>query len=863
MRPLLLVALLGLGLGSRPAGADDPKVAYFADGYHGGIYGHYPPGYTAFIVEQLRAHPDWKINLEIEPETWDMARVAEPEAYEALRAFVADRAGGGRVEIVNPSYGQSYLFQASGESVIRQFDHGIRKTREHFPGVPLTTYSTEEPCFTSCLPPVLKSFGYDHAVLKNPNTCWGGYTSAHGGELVNWVGPDGSTLLAVPRYASEGLQPGSCWQTTGWRNAPDFIRACFAQGIEHPAGMCLQDAGWRGGPWLGREEKGRYAPSRYVTWRDYIRTVTPGRTDQDWHFTQEDVRPGLMWGAQVLQRIAQQGRAAEHRLLAAEKLAAMAYVDAGRPGDTRAFDEAWRGVLLSQHHDCWIVPYNGRLGNTWADQVRRWTGLADAASDLAVQRSLDALLAGRGQRGRRFVRLFNPTAAALDAVVPVPVPPPGGGPSRSVALNPDGRRFATQVAAATGPGPATLLVRATLPPLGYSTVELRDDAEATEAPVTATTGDGLVVLESDRYRVEFDPARGGTIRSLVARTLGGREFVDGKHERRFNELRGNFPEQGGFHSSADQAAAVRVVESGPLRATVEVAGTIAGHPFTQCVALTQGAATIDCSVRVDWRGSPQIGEFAETNGYNNRRRPAYDDRFKLLALFPTDLANQRISKDAPYDVCESTLGSTLFNTWEDLKHNLILDWVDVADGEGSYGLALFSDHTTSYAHAADFPLGLTLGYVGKGLWGRDYRVDGPTEVRYALVPHAGRWDAAGIPAIAASWQEPPLGVLARDGDRPPRSLVDPGSTGWAVPALFEQDGALHARIFNAAGTTGPADLGVGIAADKVELVELDGRVIADLKPTSDDQGRRTVRLSIPRFGIRTLRFRGIKPASPG
>ena len=267
MRILIVSVLVCFGSSSA---ADEPKTAYFADGYHGGVYGHYPPGYTGFIVEQLKANPNWKINLEIEPDTWDVVRVSEPGAYRAFKAILEDRSDAGRIEIVNPTYAQSYLFQGSGESVIRQFDLGIRKTREHFPNVVLKTYSSEEPCFTSCLPAVLKSFGYKYAVLKNPDTCWGGYTTARGGELVNWIGPDGSSILAVPRYACEALQPGSCWQTIAFRNSPHYLEACFGQGIEHPVGMCLQDAGWRGGPWLGRAGKDQHAPSKYITWRDYI-----------------------------------------------------------------------------------------------------------------------------------------------------------------------------------------------------------------------------------------------------------------------------------------------------------------------------------------------------------------------------------------------------------------------------------------------------------------------------------------------------------------------------------------------------------------------------------------------------------------
>ena len=65
--------------------ADGPKAAYFADGYHGGVYGHYPPGYTGFLVGQLKANPSGSY-LEIEPETWDVVRISEPEAYAAFRA---------------------------------------------------------------------------------------------------------------------------------------------------------------------------------------------------------------------------------------------------------------------------------------------------------------------------------------------------------------------------------------------------------------------------------------------------------------------------------------------------------------------------------------------------------------------------------------------------------------------------------------------------------------------------------------------------------------------------------------------------------------------------------------------------------
>src|ERR1700761_2544769 len=213
------------------------QTAWFIDGYHGGIYGHLPSWQTKFMVEKLAEYPDWMINLELEPESWDTIAVHDPAAYAAFKPLVA---AADRVEYINPAYGQSYLYTISGESIIRQFYYGMRKLRQHFPDIVFSTYSSEEPCFTSALPQILRSYGFSYASLKNPNTCWGGYTRAHGGELVNWVGPDGSRILTSPRSAVEALKPHSTWETIANNNSVKYVSDAFTAGYAHPVGMCLQ-----------------------------------------------------------------------------------------------------------------------------------------------------------------------------------------------------------------------------------------------------------------------------------------------------------------------------------------------------------------------------------------------------------------------------------------------------------------------------------------------------------------------------------------------------------------------------------------------------------------------------------------------
>src|SRR5690606_1590217 len=132
--------------------------------------------------------------------------------------------------------------------------------------------------------------------------------------------------------------------------------------------------------------------------------------------------------------------------------------------------------------------------------------------------------------------------------------------------------------------------------------------------------------------------------------------------------------------------------------------------------------------------------------------------------------------------------------WDSIKNNILLNWVDITDAGNNYGCALFTDHTTSYAHGSDFPLGLTIQYSGQGLWGRDYRITHPTEINYALVPHEGKWDNAGIWIENASWNEPLLTFLLPDGEtetEPRKSLIKEIKRGWEVSSCYSEGNELY------------------------------------------------------------------------
>ncbi len=793
------------------------QPAYFIDGYHGGIYGHIPAWQTRFMVDKLGQYPDWKINLELEPESWDSMALSDPAAYADFQRLFSDQSSKGRIEYVNPSYGQSYLFNISGESIIRQFHYGMKTLRRHFPGAVFSTYSSEEPCFTSALPQILRSYGFRYASLKNPNTCWGGYTRAFGGELVNWIGPDGTGILTSPRYEVEALKPRSIWETIASSNGEGYVKAALAYGIRHPVGMCLQDAGWNFGPWL---RGAHYTPTVYETWRGYFENVADKRADRDWHFSQEDVLAGLMWGSQVLQRIAREVRSSENMIVQAEKTAAMAGIWRGVAWPEALLDKGWRTLLLSQHHDCWIVPYNGKPGNTWADKVVRWTGGTNAISDSIIKESTQVLESESSKeegtaRTMSYVRVFNTTGVAREEYV----------------------HF------------GNALYKVKVPPMGYTTCRVGDTVSAVTGRATVTRSGESWVVETDLYRLVIDAKRGGVITSWVARRPGNKEFV--KEGSGFNELRGNFYNDGGMRSSMEKPAEVSVLENGPAEVKVEIRGTIAENPFSEVLTLQMGQPRVDVHLKIDWKGNPAIGEYFEVPKNEEVRKAYYDDRYKLLALFPLRLDSQKVYKNAPYDVTESRLANTFYRRWDSIKNNVLLNWVDVTDGAGDHGMALLSDHTTSYAHGTDFPLGLTVQYSGNGIFYRNYTLDGASEINYALLPHVGKWDRAGIWTEGVKWNEPLIVCAARDSGT--RSLLVP-DRGVEVSSVRMEGDSLYVRLFNAEASGPVVRVYLGFAARVAEEVELDGRRIRALPIRKDRSGRRWVELRLPRFGIRTLKF---------
>jgi alpha-mannosidase len=547
-------------------------------------------------------------------------------------------------------------------------------------------------------------------------------------------------------------------------------------------------------------------------------------------------------------------RHSENNIISAQKLAVMTKVYAGADYPQIDFDHAWRPLLLSQHHDCWIVPYNGKPGDTWADKVVTWTGTTNHITDSLIKLDVARLANNKAANGNKYITIYNTLGIRRNESVTIDIPA-GLQAKNFVVLNSAGQPVASQMVSDSASAAPQIVFNADVPPMGYVTYQLKaEKATSTKKMGVEVLKDGCYRLENDLYTIIIDPKKGGTIKSLIAKKLNNREFVDAKNPRSFNELRGNFYNDGGKHSSAENPAKVTVLENGSERIKVQLKGFIDGSPFTQWITLTRGQPRIDMQMKIDWKGNPGIGEYTPPGTFKatNYKKAFYNDREKLLLLFTLNLPEQKIYKDAPFDVLQSRLKNTFFTSWDSIKNNIILNWVDVTNKDNSYGMALFTDHTTNYAHGEDFPLGLTLAYSGVGLWGRDYRITGPTSVHYAIMPHAGKWDKSHIWTAADKWNTPLIAIVS---DRKPKanqwSMLS--ATGLDITNLNASGNDLTIRIFNAEGDSNPQTISFNGNADKAELVELDGRIKQTL-PLQKIGGKTVMTVSMPRFGIRTIKL---------
>lgn len=834
----------------------ESKKVYYLDGYHGGIRGHMPLGSWRDILECMKEHPEWRLNIDVEPISWDYLKERDPEAYRELSDWLKDDSEGGRLEIVSGSFAQPYGWITDGESNLRHLILGREIIRDHFPEITVDTYAVQEPCWTSALPQMLRQLGYRRASLKNASTAWAGYSQGYPAETVDWVGPDGSTIPTIPRYACEELVP--VYSTEAQYATEEYMEKCIREGISHPVGMYFQDLGWSARPGTSDAEGASPDYIEYSTVRHYFESVADEKRPA-WQPGQEIFCGALPWGDRTLVRMARQVRRCEVEMLEAERLYAIASLYGMEKQESR-LKEAWGHLLMTQHHDAWICASTGEGEENWAWKTSAQVYAAEFIYDQLNRKSFACItgsLPSQTDGNTETITVFNPLAKAEKRLVRVAMTAKSGTQGFEVY---DGEEKLPCQAIADrcyqdgSWNAGELLVLAELPALGVKTFTVRPMRELQEPPALAAARfeEGGIILENRCLALRINPQKGGVIESYYDKLREQELVLEGAA---FHEFRGYFIEEGRFCSNTEQPAKAKIDRNGGLEASVCISGKIAKVPYTMHYRIQADSPRLEVQVSFDFENPTHIGEPHEIpvpeGPVCDPHRSYHDGRFRLNAYFPTAFQQKTIRKDCAYDVCRSRNANTHFKSWEEIKHNILLHWADVSDDK--QGLCVFCDHTTAYIHGEDTPFGLALawGYDGGYWWGRR-TLQGRHELRYQIMTHGGDWQEAGLWHACEQFLHQPVGRRSLFvPEQKSRSIFAVLTEGVELGAFYCENGEHYVRVFNA-GKAGKVSFRPdGEYFAKMEETAPDGSPSGRYLP-SDSDG--IFSDSIPAFGIRTYRL---------
>jgi len=586
---------------------------------------------------------------------WD----SRPQRRAALRELMA----AGRVELVGGTYNEPNTNLTGPETAIRTLVYGVGWQRDVLarggPGSPATAWQLDVFGHDPQFPSMVADAGLTSTSwARGPHHQWGLLVSRSKGgsddarvmqfaSEFEWIGPDGKGVLTsyMPGHYSAGwdLDSAATLEQAMRRASIHFDQlktVALTKNVLLPVGTdYTPPAAWIVG--VHREWAQRYVWPRFVCGlpHDFFAavraelsergiTASPQSRDMNPVYTGKDV-------SFIDTKQAQ--RATENAVGDAEKLATLACLLGGARYPTAALDKAWRQLAFGAHHDAITGSESDEvyldLLTDWRDahdlgvQVRDRSAAhllaavdtagspdsdaatgSDPAADAATRSDRAAGTSGGADAAARVV-VVNTSSWTRTEIVEVAVADPA-----VTVLDAAG----TQVPAIarTHAGGATLSFLARdVPQVGWRTHTLAPAAAPLDGWLPREHADGEpVTIANEHYTLTVDPARGGTIISLVEEATG-RELV--RAGRVANELvvyeeyseHPSFGEgpwhlipSGASVGSAAVPASSVSVESSALGQRVTVTGVVDEIAYTSELTLFAGVDRVDVRTWVDSYG---------------------------------------------------------------------------------------------------------------------------------------------------------------------------------------------------------------------------------------------------------------------
>ncbi len=387
----------------------------------------------------------------------------------------------------------------------------------------------------------------------------------------------------------------------------------------------------------------------------------------------------------------------------------------------------WKNLLFDHFHD--IMPGSGIAVN-YLDAKRNLENVDRAANDVTMG-SLREIAAHVNTQGEGVpVLIFNSLSwprtevAEVEAQLPAPaqqieVVDSAGKPAESQLLYLDPETHRTH-----------FLLLANTPALGYQTYFVR---AASKAPaVHSMLKASADTLENEFLRVKIDPQTGcmtslfdkrsGTEALAPAETdTGGpktsvcgnllQTFVDKPKQWDAWNIDADFEKQ---HWDLDKADEVKLTESGPLRAIIQVKNHFQNSTFVRDIIVYAGVPRVDVKMMVEW----------------------HEKHILLKVAFPLSAHSDKAAFEIPFGSVERP---TTRNTPAELAQFEVpaQRWADISDSK--HGFSLLNDCKYGYDAKGNV---LRLSLLRSPEWPDPHADEGHHEFTYSLYPHGGGWKDA-------------------------------------------------------------------------------------------------------------------------
>jgi alpha-mannosidase len=512
-------------------------------------------------------------------------------------------------------------------------------------------------------------------------------------------------------------------------------------------------------------------------------------------------------------------RKLEAALHDAEFVLTWAHVTAGLDYPRDALRHAWDVLLTHQFHD--ILP-GSSIRETYIEAEAAYAD-ALALTEMLIHEGLVTLAATSGGGQWAVVNTLGHARRALAVIT---------------ADLRDGDRLVDEQGQACiwqNLGDGRALVLADLPPFGMRALRVEAGAEPAGSDLSVSPHH----LENAAVRVEFDGD--GRITRVYDKAAAREALPSGAIANHFQLYQDMPARWQAWDIDADYEEmplsdplpqGVRVIESGPVRAAVEVTYAFGASMIRQQISLTRGARAIDFDTEIDWH-----------------------ERHTLLKVaFPLDLQAARATFESAYGAVERpTHRST---PWDAARFEVpTLRWADLS--ESGYGAALLNDCKYG-CDVHDNVLRLSLLRAPTM---PDPEADqGEHRIRYALLLHDGGWQSGGVVAEAAALNQPARVVtLKGTGDALPVAPVIP-EAGSAVIVdtlkLAEDSGDVIVRLYEPHGARQRITLrtaGAFTGVHEVNILE-EAHDGGDLTVSDLMVGGERLTLTLRPYQVRTLRL---------